>query len=126
MYNPPTTINPKNISSGFILLLKKKGSINEVNNAPVLIITNAIETLETLIALKKKIQCSAIIIPERKNFNNVFLSNRNDFFLMTKYKAIKIDANSILYQTKGIASIEINAPKMAVNPQMNTIRCKCR
>ena len=66
-YNPATTINPNKISINLIFRLKKKGSIKEVKKAPVLIVTKAIETLDTFIALKKKIQCSAIIIPVHKN-----------------------------------------------------------
>ena len=78
------TIRPNKISIGLIFLLKKKGSINDVKKAPVLIVTRATETLETLIALKKVIQWSAIKIPDKKNFNKDFLSNVNDCFLQTK------------------------------------------
>lgn len=56
IYNPAITSNPKTISSSFILLLKNTGSINDVKKAPVLIVTKATETFDTLIALKKKIQ----------------------------------------------------------------------
>ena len=56
MYNPNITINPRIISNEFILLLKKMGSISDVKKAPVLIVTKAIETFDTFIALKKKIQ----------------------------------------------------------------------
>ena len=100
--------------------------MNEVKKAPVLIITNATETLETLIALKNVIQWRAIRIPDKKNLKRDFLSSENDFFLSRKYIAINIDARSILYQTKGIASIEINFPKIAVKPHIKTIRCKCK
>jgi hypothetical protein len=37
------------------------------------------------------------------------------------YIPINITAKSILYQTNEGASSEINAPKMAVNPQINTM-----
>ena len=117
------TIAPKKISINLILLLKKNGSINDVKNAPVLIVTNATETLDTLIALKKVIQCNAIMIPESKNFSIAFLSILNFFFRMIKYIAINIEANNILYHTNGIASIEMSFPKIAVNPQMKTMKC---
>ena len=45
-------------------------------------VTNAIETFETFIALKKVIQCNAIIIPVNKNFKNDFLSIVKLFFLI--------------------------------------------
>ena len=56
IYRPATTIRPRTISIAFILLLKKNGSINDVKKAPVLMVTNATETLETLMALKNVIQ----------------------------------------------------------------------
>ena len=84
IYKPITTNKPKRISTGFILLLKKRGSIKEVKKAPVLIITNATETLETLIALKKVIQCNAMMIPDKKNLIKDLLSSLNDFFLTIK------------------------------------------
>ena len=51
---------------------------------------------------------------------------RKDFFLATKNNPIKPLAMSIRYQTKSSAGIVINAPKMAVNPQINTIKCRLR
>ena len=44
----------------------------------------ATETLETFIALKKKIQCSAIIIPVIKNFVSPLASTLKDLFFMIK------------------------------------------
>ena len=84
MYKPPTTIAPKRISISRIRLLKKKGSIKEVKNAPVLMVTNATDTLDTLIALKNMIQCRAMIIPEIKNLIKPFLSRANFFLRITK------------------------------------------
>ncbi len=84
IYKPSTTNNPRIISNDLILLLKKIGSINEVKNAPVLIVTKATDTLETLMALKKKIQCVAIIIPVNKNLTSALLSTKKDFFLNKK------------------------------------------
>ena len=84
IYKPRITNNPRIISNDLILLLKKIGSINEVKNAPVLIVTKATDTLETLMALKKKIQCVAIIIPVNKNLTSALLSTKKDFFLNKK------------------------------------------
>ena len=67
MYKPKITIKPSTISSNLILLLKNSGSISDVKKAPVLIVTKATETLDTFMALKKKIQCKAIMIPVNKN-----------------------------------------------------------
>lgn len=77
-------MRPKKISIPFTFLLKKNGSIKDVKKAPVLIVTNATETLETLIALKNVIQCNAIKVPDIKNLTNDFLSNLSDFFLNKK------------------------------------------
>ena len=126
MYNPTTTSKPRIISTALILLLKKIGSMSDVKNAPVLIATRATETFETLMALKNVIQWSAIKIPDSKNLNNDFLSSSNDFFLIKKQAAIKKEANSILNQTNGMASIDINFPKMAVKPQIKTIKWRCK
>ena len=59
IYKPPITIIPRIISKGFILRLKKRGSINDVKKAPVLIVTKATETLEIFMALKMAIRKSA-------------------------------------------------------------------
>ena len=48
------------------------GSNNEVKKAPVDIIANVIDTLDTLTALKKASQCKAIKKPMRANINNDF------------------------------------------------------
>lgn len=98
------------------------GSINDVKKAPVLMVTKATETLETLIALKKKIQCNAIMIPVKINLNKAFVSIDTFLFFMIKYPNIKMDANAILNQTNGMASIEIKAPKIAVKPHIKTIK----
>ncbi len=85
-------------------------------------VTRATETLETLIALKKKIQCNAIMIPVKINLNKAFASIDTFLFFMIKYPNIKMDANDILNQTNGMASIEIKAPKIAVKPHIKTIK----
>ncbi len=95
--------------------------MKEVKKAPVLIVTKAIETLETFIAIKKVTQCNAMIIPVITNLK------REDFFILKdvlfifKNKKINTEANSILYHTKGMASTEISLPNMAVKPQIKTM-----
>ncbi len=84
MYNPAITINPNNNSKKINLLLKNRGSISDVNNAPVLIATKAIETLATFMAEKNATQCKAIIVPLIKNFNNPLGVVLRDFFLIKK------------------------------------------
>lgn len=126
MYKPTITNAPKSISIRFIFLLKKIGSINDVKKAPVLIVTKATDTLDTFIALKKVIQCTAMMIPVIKNSKIALLVILKDFFFIKKYTVIKMTAIPILYQTNGIASIEIKAPKIAVNPQMKTIKCNSK
>ena len=117
-----TTNMPKNNSSLLTRRLKNKGSINEVKNAPVLIIIKATETFDDLIAKKKVTQCNAMVIPPRINFINNLFDILNDFLLININSIKKTVAMSIRYQTRGIASILINAPKTAVNPQMMIIK----
>ena len=102
------------------------GSSKEVKKAPVDIIERVTETLETLIAPKKVSQCTAIMKPAKQNPAMTFLGKRNDFLVSTRKTNTMAVANNILYQTKGIASNVINAPNTAVNPQMKTIKCRCR
>jgi hypothetical protein len=109
-----------------MLRLKKIGSIRETKKAPVLIVTRATETVDTLIAVKKKIQCKAIRIPVKKNLAIAIQSTLNDFLFTRKYRTIKTIAKDILYQTKGMASRLINAPRIAVKPQVKTIRCSSK
>ena len=80
------------------------------------------ETLETCMALKKKIQCKAINKPTKINLRKDFKGIRNDFFLNTRKIARNIPAKNMRYQTKASAFMVINAPKMAVKPQIKTIK----
>ena len=99
---------------------------NEVKKAPVDIIANVTETFDTLMAPKKVSQCTAMINPAIKKPNNTFFGNLIFFLAMAIYKRTKTLANPMRYQTKGIASSEINAPITAVNPQIKTIKWRCR
>ena len=83
-YKPEITIKPKKSSKIMSFLLKKMGSIIEVNSAPVLMATNATETLDTLMAEKKKIQCTAINTPPIKNLRSALGGTFIDFFLIIK------------------------------------------
>ena len=107
-----------------IFLLKNRGSKREAKKAPVDIIAKVIETLDTFIAEKKVTQCKAIINPTKQNFKRLIKVIFKGAFLTTINNKTKKDPNNILYQTKEIALIEINAPKIAVKPQINTIKCK--
>lgn len=119
-------MSPKMSSIGINFLLKKKGSISDVNRAPVLIETKATETFETLIAEKKKIQCDAIKIPPIINFTIFFGDIFKGNLVNNKYIKTNKVASSILYQTNGMASMVISAPKIAVNPQIKTSKWRWR
>lgn len=80
------------------------------------------ETLEIWMALKKNIQWTAIKNPTKTNLKNSFGGTTNDFFLNKIKKNKKAPAKSILYQTKASALMDINAPNIAVNPQIKTIK----
>ena len=100
------------------------GSIKDAKKAPVENIAKAIEILATLMEAKKVIQCNAIIIPAKKNFSKIF-GGTDKFmpFIFIKIN-IKRPAMIIRYQTSGMASSEINSPKIAVNPAINTKTCR--
>ena len=98
------------------------GSNIEVKNAPVAKQASVTDILETLMALKKVNQCNAIINPANKKESIVLAGSFKGIFLMITYTKIKPLAKSILNQTKGKASNEIKAPKIAVNPQIKTIK----
>jgi hypothetical protein len=53
---------------------------------------------------------------------NSFGGTTNDFFLNKIKKNKKAPAKSIRYQTKASAFMDIKAPNIAVNPQINTIK----
>ena len=84
------------------------------------------ETVEIFIDSKKKIQCRAIKRPTIMNFTNDFGATLNDFFFTARKMAIKAAAKNILYQTKNSECMVIKAPKIAVKPQIKTIKCKLR
>lgn len=61
-------------------------------------------------------------MPAKAKLPKVFKENFRFCFLNFRNTKIITVANSILYQTSGIASKEIKAPKTAVKPQMKTIK----
>lgn len=73
-------------------------------------------------ALKKKTQCKAINNPTKINFKNDCKGITKDIFLNAINTAKNTPAKNIRYQTKASAEIVIKAPKMAVKPQIKTMR----
>nr|WP_317045352.1 hypothetical protein [Formosa algae] len=102
------------------------GSKIDAKKAPEDTIDKVIEILETFIAPKKVIQCSAIMIPANENLAIVFGDTFIGIFLKRIYAYINPVAMSIRNQTNGMASMVINSPKIAVNPAINTNRCICK
>src|SRR6267378_1699229 len=98
----------------------------EVKRVPDEKQARATETLETLMASKKKIQCRAMSIPTLKNCHQVFC----DIFKSVRliFNSIKIPAVaiSILYHASDIAGREMSFPKIPVNPRMKTMKCRRR
>ena len=94
----------------------------EAKKAPNEKTDSVIDTLETWMALKKKIQCKAINNPTKINFKNDFKGILNDIFLNAINKAKNSPAKNMRYHTKASAVIVIKAPKIAVKPQMKTIK----
>lgn len=104
---------------GCFLIKGSKIAVNKVKEERQ---TKVTETVETLMAWKKNIQCIATIAPVKKNCKNCFL----EIFIFLR--VIKNQAKSVavaiktLYQTMGTASIEITLPSTPVKPQINTVR----
>lgn len=111
------------ISDKIIFRLKKMGSKNAENKAPVESVLNATATLETLIAPKKAIQCNPMIAPIPNNIVKSLVDNFRLIFFTFKITNKTKAATNTRYQTNGIASMEINFPKTPVNPQINTMNC---
>ena len=92
-----------------------------MKKAPVDKQAKVTDTFETLIALKKVSQCKAMIIPNVIKRKRIFGETlKSTFFQIINIKT-KPTAISMRYQTKGNASSEINAPKMAVKPHIKTM-----
>jgi len=94
----------------------------EAKKAPNEKTESVMDTLETWMALKKKIQCKAINNPTKINFKNDFKGILNDIFLNAINKAKNSPAKNIRNQTNASAEMVISAPRMAVKPQIKTIK----
>lgn len=94
----------------------------EAKNAPVESVPKVMDTFDTLMALKNVIQCMAITNPENTKINKVLRSIRRFVFLKSINNQTKNTANPIRNHTNGKASKLINAPSMAVNPHIKTMR----
>ena len=119
-------MSPKNTSYQSIFLLKNKGSSKAAKNAPIENIAKVMETLETFMALKKVIQWMAISTPTKVSWTIAFVGNTKDLFLTIKKISKNTLANPMRYQTKEVSPMEISSPKTAVNPQIKTIKWRCR
>ena len=104
-----------NMNSGQMVQIKKIGSKNEVNSAPVDNIITAIDTEDIFIEWKNKIQCIVINIPPKEQ-NKISLK----FIFFLNRKKIKNVAIISLYQTNEIESNEMRAPRIEVKPQIKT------
>ena len=102
------------------------GSINDAKKAPVENMASAIEIFATSMAPKNVIQCKAIITPAMENLRISFEEAFSFTLAILIYPSIKIAAITMRNQTNGTAFIEISSPKIAVNPAMNTKKCKCK
>lgn len=102
--------------------MKNIGSIKAENNDEVDKQITDTEIEETLIDLKKKIQCNVTILPTPKSSKNCFLSILNNSFLYIRNIIKDTHAINILYQTKCNSSKVINFPNTPVNPKTITIK----
>ena len=117
-------MSPKKISYHRIFLLKKMGSSMEAKNDPVEKMAKVMDTLEMLMARKKKIQCNAMRIPPKASFATWRQGSLKFCLVMSRYINTKMPASPILYHTICASLMLMSAPKMAVNPQMKTMKCR--
>tara|TARA_B100000497_G_scaffold8063_1_gene8434 strand:+ start:939 stop:1163 length:225 start_codon:yes stop_codon:yes gene_type:complete len=73
-------------------------------------------------ALKKNTQCNETKIPQNNNLKKSDFEIINFFFNNGNIINRHITAINILYQTKFNELIEINEPRIAVNPKIKTIK----
>ncbi len=102
------------------------GGVDGVDDDAVAVAANAIDTLDCLIASKKKTQCAAIIKPTPMVFSIPMRFILKLFFITTKYTANEQVAKNMRYQTNCSEGMVISFPKIAVNPKMSTTKCKSR
>jgi hypothetical protein len=88
-------------------------------------VMSVVETVEILMAWKNVTQCSAIRIPPRTNLKMAAGSTFKGIPFIIKYRKRLKEARNTRYNTKGIASIWIKAPSMAVKPHIKTIKWRC-
>ena len=100
--------------------------MTDAKKDPVENMAKVMETFEMLMDLKNKIQCTAIKNPTKVNCVKVFNEIAIDLFLYSKNNSKNTLANNILYQTKEASLTDINSPKIAVNPQINTIKWRLK
>lgn len=109
------------ISETLIFRLKKMGSKNAENNAPVDKVLNATATFETFIAPKKAIQCNPMTTPIPNNIHKSFQLIFKLIFLNLSIKNKTMEATKTRNHTRGMASIVMSLPKTPVNPQRRTM-----
>lgn len=97
--------------------------MSAVNSAAVLKQARVTETVLTLIASKKAIQCAAVMAPVSNNSAIVralaTMGMRANFIKMK----IATSAINILHQTSGSLGTVMSLPMIPVKPKMSTIKC---
>ena len=117
---------PTRISKKEIDLALNKGSrtaVNKVREERHIIPT---DTVEVLIEPKNRIQCNPTIPPVAKILKKLCLETLKFFLPILKYINKDKLASNTLYHTKWTSPMEINAPRIAVNPHIITVKCKIR
>ena len=85
--------------------------------------TSVTETVESFIAAKKSIQWPPTSAPVAANLSSLLPLILYEVLLKLKYKNSEAAAIATLYQTNCTAAMEINSPKILVNPHINTVKC---
>ena len=107
-----------------ILRLKKTGSISATNREVLAKVVSVMLTLETFMASKKKIQCTAIIIPTKTYLAMLDIEPLNGLRVANMNATSPINAMVIRHQTIEMESILISLPRIPVKPHRNMIPCK--
>jgi hypothetical protein len=107
----------------FLLIIGSKMAVKSVMDDRQTSVTG---TVESLIEAKKSTQWPPTKAPVKSSFMRVLRLTLNAVLLNLKYKNNETLAINTLYQTKFTAEIEINCPKIPVNPQIKTVKWRIK
>ena len=112
------------ISNNEIFCFLNIGSRIAVNKVSDERHTRVTETVDDLMDWKNRIQWSPTIAPVKNNLRKTIRVTFKGIFAILKYAKSVMKAIKTRYHTSCVAGMEINAPRIPVNPQTKTVRCR--